>query len=82
MSNIFDNLDELGSDVSESELSDTLNITAFDTAAHATAGGGGSVAGSLDDVVIIDGKSYIVVCNTASLGIGHTPSFVCDHSRE
>lgn len=79
MSDIFNNLDnELQSDVDKSELSDTLNTTAFDTATHATAGGegGSSVAGSLDDVVVVSGKSYVIVGNTASLRVGHKASFV------
>jgi len=82
MSDIFDSLDELRSDISESELSDTLNTTAFDTATHATAGSEGSSAASSLDNVVVNGKTYIVVGNTASLRVGHTASFVWGHGRE
>jgi hypothetical protein len=55
---IIASIDGLRSEVSESELSETLNTTAFDTATHATAGDlvDTETAG---DLVEIGGETYL-----------------------
>lgn len=73
--------DDLRSEVSQSELSEILNTTAFDTATHATAGDLPQVANT-GDLIDIRGKTYILVDRTANLRPGCTPSWIWDHGRE
>lgn len=74
-------LDDLRSEVSESELSEPLNTTAFDTATHATAGDllEGQNPG---DFVELNGKTYITVSRIANHRAGSLPSWIWDHGRE
>jgi hypothetical protein len=74
-------VEDLRSEVSESELSETLNTTAFDTATHATAGDLPDTE-TAGDLVEIKGKTYVSVNRTANLRPGSTPSWIWDHGRE
>jgi hypothetical protein len=73
--------DDLRSEVSQSELSEILNTTAFDTATHATAGDLPEAANT-GDLIDIRGKTYISVDRTANLRPGCTASWIWDHGRE
>jgi len=68
-------VEDLCSEVSKSELSETLNTTAFDTATHATAGDlpNTETAGNF---VEIKGKTCVSVQRTANLRAGSTPFWI------
>jgi hypothetical protein len=74
-------IEGMPSDISESELSDTLNTTAFDTATHAT-------TGDLPDLNVaadfleIGGRSYLAINRTANRRPGSKPSWIWEHGRE
>lgn len=71
----------MSSDISESELSDTLNTTAFDIVIYATAGD----LPDLDiaaDFLEIGGKSYLVINRTANQRPGSKPSWIWEYGRE
>jgi hypothetical protein len=74
-------IDDLYSEASESELSETLNTTAFNTATHVTTGDlvDAETAG---DLVEIRGKTYLSVDRTANRRLGIAPSWIWDHGRE
>jgi hypothetical protein len=73
--------DSLRSEVSQSELSETLNTTTFDTATHATAGDLPEAANT-GDLIDIRGKPYILMDRIANLRSRCTPSWIWDHGRE
>ena len=73
--------DDLHSQLSESELSETLNTTAFETTTHATAGDLPNKENE-DDLVQINGRTYIAVSRTANHRAGSVPSWIWDHGRE
>jgi hypothetical protein len=66
-------IDDLRSEASESELSEALNATAFDTATHATLGNlpETQIRG---DFVEWNGKTYISVSRSANQRAGSIPS--------
>jgi hypothetical protein len=66
-------IDDLHSEVSESELSETPNITAFDTTTHATAGDLPDIEYT-GDLINIRGKTHILIDRTANLRLGYIPS--------
>jgi hypothetical protein len=73
--------DDMHSEVSESELSDALNTSVFDTHTLASIGKLPDVeTGS--DLVEINGKPYIPVNHTANQRAGCKPSWIWDHGRE
>jgi hypothetical protein len=74
-------INEMNSETSESELSDTLNTTAFDTITHATAGTLPNEE-TTSDFVEINGKSYLTINRTANQRTGSKPSWIWDHGRE
>jgi hypothetical protein len=59
MLSILDSFDELRPEVSDSELSSTLNTTAFDTASQVTAGASTVATAQSSDIIRINRKSYI-----------------------
>jgi hypothetical protein len=71
----------MNSEASESELSDTLNTTAFDTITHATAGTLPNEE-TTSDFVEINGKSYLTINRTANQRTGSKPSWIWDHGCE
>jgi hypothetical protein len=71
----------MNSEVSESELSNILNTTAFDTIAHATAGALPNEK-TASDFVEINGRSYLTVSRTANQRTSPKPSWIWDHGRE
>jgi hypothetical protein len=72
MSTITLNAD-LRSQLSELKLSEPLNTTAFDTTTHATAGDL-LIKENEDDLVEINGRTYIAVSRTANYRVGSVPS--------
>jgi hypothetical protein len=74
-------VEDLLSEVSESELSETLNTTAFDTATHATPGDLPNTE-TAGDFVEIKGKPYVSVHRTANLRAGSTPFWIWDYGCE
>jgi hypothetical protein len=73
--------DNSRSEIDESELSDPLNTTAFNTETHATAGDVADQA-MHGDFVEIGGKTYISVPRTANIRQGVRSSWIWDHGRE
>lgn len=73
--------DNSRSEIDESELSDPLNTTAFNTETHATAGDVADQA-MHGDFVEIGGKTYISVPRTANTRQGVKSSWIWDHGRE
>jgi hypothetical protein len=65
--------DDLRSQLSESDQSESLNITAFDTTTHVTAGDL-LIKENEDDLVEINGRTYIVVSRRANHRAGSVPS--------
>jgi hypothetical protein len=64
---------DIHSEASESELSDTLNTSAFDTHTHVTTGNLPN-AETGGDLVEVNGKSYISVNYTANQRADYKPS--------
>ena len=70
----------MNSEVSESELSGTLNITAFDTITHVIAGMSPNEE-TASDSVEINSRSYLKIIRTATQRTGSKPSWIWDHGR-
>jgi hypothetical protein len=70
MSSILNSFDELRPEVSDSELSSTLNTTAFNTASQATTGVSTVATAQSSDIIRIDGRSYIQVNHAANIRAG------------
>jgi hypothetical protein len=71
----------LRSQFSESGLPETLNITTFNITTHATAGDLPNKENA-DDLVEINGKTYITVSHRANHRARSVPSWIWDHGRE
>jgi hypothetical protein len=68
-------VNDLRSEASESELSETLNTTAFNTATHVTASDLPDTENAhAGDYVEVNGKIYIIVSRTANYRVGSISS--------
>jgi hypothetical protein len=73
--------DNSRSEIDESELSDPLNTTAFNTETHATAGNVADQA-MHGDFIKIGEKTYISVPRTANIRQGVKSFWIWDYGRE
>jgi hypothetical protein len=64
---------DLRSQLSELELSEPLNTTTFDITTHVTAGDL-PIKENENDLVEINGRTYIAVSRTANYRVGFVPS--------